>query len=72
MGIRVPKHNNTLLILYRDNIMIASFFYVLFYKRQILIYFLFLNVYGASSRLEQLVLTTLFTVLTGGGRLFLS
>lgn len=72
MGIRVPKHNNTLLILYRDNTMIASFFYVLFYKRQILIYFLFLNVYGASSRLEQLVLTTLFTVLTGGGRLFLS
>ena len=70
MGIRVPKHNNTLLILYRDNTMIASFFYVLFYKRQILIYFLFLNVYGASSRLEQLVLTTLFTVLTGGGRLF--
>lgn len=52
MGIRVPKHNNTLLILYRDNTMIASFFYVLFYKRQILIYFLFLNVYGASSRLE--------------------
>ncbi|WP_022796232.1 hypothetical protein [Bavariicoccus seileri] len=72
MGIRVPKHNNTLLTLYRDNTMIASFFYVLFYKRQILIYFLFLNVYGASSRLEQLVLTTLFTVLTGGGRLFLS
>lgn len=72
MGIRVPKHNDTLLILYRDNTMIASFFYVLFYKRQILIYFLFLNVYGASSRLEQLVLTTLFTVLTGGGRLFLS
>ncbi len=72
MGIRVPKHNNTLLILYRDNTMIASFFYVLFYKRQILIYFLFLHVYGASSRLEQLVLTTLFTVLTGGGRLFLS